>query len=77
MWGDGLCYIIVKAKVEVVLVSVQHAADNVSHWPGLKNAGTRKLSVGSIWARFGSEEVVAGWGVGRFFWFQEWEREGE
>lgn len=33
MWGDGLRYIIVKAKVEVVLVGIQHAADNVSHWP--------------------------------------------
>lgn len=33
LWGDGLRYIIVKAKVEVVLVGIQHAADNVSHWP--------------------------------------------
>lgn len=31
LWGDRLFYIILEAKVEVLCISIQHAADNVSH----------------------------------------------
>ena len=34
LWGDGLRYIIIEAKGEVVCIRIQQACGNVSHWDG-------------------------------------------
>ena len=34
LWGDGLCYIIIEAKREVIGLGIQQACCNVSHWNG-------------------------------------------
>jgi hypothetical protein len=32
LWGEDLCYIVIKAEGEVVLLCVQQAIGDVSHW---------------------------------------------